>query len=148
MTTMYSFAREAGHRLKVPLSTEPDKAAAQLKERLEELKLTHDHFRVYVEEATVVVVGDSAMQDQKERIVLALGNTEGVTEVEDRVEAGQEDIAARFLTVRDGETLEDVAARAYDTPDAVRRLLAANHPVLTGPDDICAGLVVRAPAAT
>lgn len=147
MTTLYSFAREVGHRLKVPLSAEPDKAAAQLKERIEELGLTDDHFRVSVEGATVVVVGDSAMQDQKEKILLALGNVEGVTEVEDRVAAGQEDIAPRFITVRDGETLDDVAARAYGTPDAVNRLLAANRPVVTGPGDIVAGLVVRAPAA-
>ncbi|MFD6620023.1 BON domain-containing protein [Streptomyces albidoflavus] len=147
MTTTYSFAREAGHRLKVPLSTEPDKAAAQLKERLEELELTHDHFQVSVEGATVVVAGDSATQDQKEKILLALGNVDGVTEVEDRVAAGQEDIASRFLTVRDGETLGEVAARAYDTPDAARRLLTANHPVLADPADLHAGFVLRAPAA-
>ncbi|GAA2324524.1 BON domain-containing protein [Streptomyces kunmingensis] len=142
----YTFGREAGHRLQVTLSDEPDKAAVQLKERLEELELTNDHFRVSVEGSTVVVAGDSAVQDQKEKILLALGNVEGVTAVEDRVTAGQEGIVPRFLTVQDGETLHDVAGRAYAGPDAVKRLLAANRPALSGADGIYAGLVVRAPA--
>ncbi|MEU6392950.1 hypothetical protein [Streptomyces sp. NPDC046939] len=63
------------------------------------------------------------------------------------VAAGQEGIAPRFLTVRAGEGLADVAARAYSTPDAVRRLLAANRPAVSGPEDVHAGVVVRAPSA-
>ncbi|MFJ8820781.1 BON domain-containing protein [Streptomyces sp. NPDC102467] len=142
----YTFTPEAGHRLEVPLSEEPDKAAAQLKGRLEGLGLTHDHFQVSVEGSRVVVAGDAAMQEQKEKILLALGNVAGVTEVEDRVSAGQEGIVPRFFTVRDGETFGDVVLRAYDDPHAGKRLLTANRPLLTGEGDLYPGLVLRAPA--
>ncbi|MFH8484788.1 BON domain-containing protein [Streptomyces longisporoflavus] len=142
----YSFTPGAGHRLEVPLSDEPDKAAAQLKGRLEDLGLTHDHFRVSVEGSEVTVSGDAAMQEQKEKILLALGNVVGVAEVEDRVAAGQEGLAPRFVTVHEGETLGDVALRVYGDPAAVGRLLPANHPILTDANEIYPGLVLRAPA--
>ncbi|MEV8314775.1 BON domain-containing protein [Streptomyces sp. NPDC059900] len=142
----YSFTPGAGHRLEVPLAAEPGKAAAQLKERLEGLGLTHDHFQVSVEGSTVTVAGDAAVQEQKEKILLALGNVIGVQEVEDRVDAGQEGLAPRFVTVHEGETLDDVALRIYDDPAAAKRLLAENHPVLTDANDIYPGLVLRAPA--
>ncbi|MGW6062687.1 BON domain-containing protein [Streptomyces sp. NPDC055189] len=142
----YSFTTEAGHQLGVPLASEPDKAAAQLKGRLEDLGLTHDHFRVSVEGSKVTVAGDAAMQEQKEKILLALGNVVGVTEVEDRVDAGQEGLAPRFVTVQEGETLADVARRIYHDPAAGKRLLAANHPVLADANDLFPGLVLRAPA--
>ncbi|KUF19016.1 MULTISPECIES: BON domain-containing protein [Streptomyces] len=144
--TRYTFTRDAGHRLDACLSGEPDRAAAQLKERLEELELTHDHFQVSVEESRVVVAGDSAVQEQKEKILLALGNVAGVTEVEDRVTAGQEGIFPRFFTVREGETLRDMAVRAYNDPEAVNRLLIANRPAVTAAEEITPGLVLRAPA--
>ncbi|MEU6676119.1 BON domain-containing protein [Streptomyces sp. NPDC046925] len=142
----YSFIAEAGHQLEVPLATEPDKAAAQLKGRLEDLGLTHDHFQVSVKGSKVTVAGDAALQEQKEKILLALGNVIGVTEVEDRVEAGQEGLAPRFVTVHEGETLGDVALRVYDDPAAAKRLLAENHPVVTDANGIYPGLVLRAPA--
>ncbi|MFJ8796072.1 BON domain-containing protein [Streptomyces sp. NPDC102487] len=144
--TKYAFTQEAGHRLDVPLASEPDEAAAQLKTRLEDLELTHDHFRVQVEGSRVIVAGDGAVQEQKERILLALGNVAGVAEVDDRVTVGQEDIPPRFITVREGETLRDVADRAYNSPDAVGRLVAANRPTLKGEDGLHPGLVLRAPA--
>ena len=143
--TRYEFTREAGHQLEAPLASEPVKAAAQLKERLEYLNLTRDHFRVSVEKFRVTVVGDAALQEQKEKILLALGNVAGVAEVEDRVAAGQEGLLPRFLTVKEGETLSDVALRAYDDPTAGKRLLTANHPMLTDGNAIYPGLVLRAP---
>ncbi|MGW0902882.1 BON domain-containing protein [Streptomyces sp. NPDC002853] len=141
----YTFPREAGHQLKAALSGEPDRAAAQLKERLEQMELTHDHFRIRVEGSCVIVAGDSAMQEQKEHILLALGNVAGVTEVEDQVAAGQEGQVPRFVTVRDGESLGDVALRTYGDAD-VQPLLRANRPALADAAGIYAGLVLRAPA--
>ncbi|MFJ4716800.1 hypothetical protein [Streptomyces sp. NPDC088785] len=98
-----------------------------------------------VEGNTVVVEGDAAVQEQKEKILLALGNVFGVTGVEDRVHSGQEGITPRFVTVEEGETLDDVARRVYGHPDG-RRLLTANHPVPTDARAVHPGLVLRAPA--
>jgi nucleoid-associated protein YgaU len=141
----YEFAKGTGQQLEVPLASEPDEAAAQLKGRLEELGLTHDHFKVSVDGFRVTVAGDAAMQEQKEKILLALGNIVGVAEVDDRVEAGQEGAVPRFVTVQEGETLSDVALRVYDDPAAVKRLLAANHPLLTDQHGVYPGQVLRAP---
>ncbi|MCX4236971.1 BON domain-containing protein [Streptomyces sp. NPDC020707] len=143
--TTYDFDPEVGHRLAVALSDNPDKAAAQLKERLEHLGLTHDHFTVVVEGTTVVVGGDAAVQEQKEKILLALGNVVGVTRVDDRVDAGQEDLSPRFVTVLEGESLDLVAERVYGNRSAAARLLAANSPMLTSADAARPGEVLRAP---
>jgi nucleoid-associated protein YgaU len=144
--TTYEFEPEAGHRLTVALSEHPEKAAAQLKERLEQLGLTHDHFKVSVEGTTVTVAGDAAVQEQKEKILLALGNVVGVTRVEDRVDSGQEGLSPRFVTVLDNESLELVAERIYGDRSAAPRLLAANNPMLTSADDVRPGEVLRAPS--
>ncbi|MFD7711622.1 BON domain-containing protein [Streptomyces sp. NPDC059785] len=141
----YEFVPELGHQLDAPLATEADKAAAQLKVRLEVLGLTNDHFQVSVENGRVIVTGDAAIQEQKEKILLALGNVAGVSEVEDRVDVGQEGITPRFVTVREGESLADLAERVYGDTEATGKLLKANHPLLTCPEDAFEGLVLRAP---
>ncbi|OON80674.1 BON domain-containing protein [Streptomyces tsukubensis] len=144
--TMYEFDKSVGQPLDAPLHGEGAEAAKQLKHRLEALGLTHDHFLVEVDGSKVTVSGDAAMQDQKERILLALGNTEGVAQVEDLVDAGQEELRPRFVTVRDGETLSDLAERLYGDPNAGANLLRANEPMVSSLDQVCGGWVLRAPA--
>lgn len=142
----YEFAEAAGQALDAPLEADGAKAARQLKDRLEELGLTYDHFLVEAEGSTVRVSGDAAMQEQKEKILLALGNTRGVTAVEDRVDAGQEEITPRFVTLREGETLIDVAARIYGDRAASVQLHRDNTPFWPDPGELCSGWVLRAPA--
>ncbi|MEU6996214.1 BON domain-containing protein [Streptomyces sp. NPDC046465] len=143
--TTYEFRKTAGHALDAPLDAEGAKAAKQLKDRLEKLGLTHDHFVVEVEGTTVSVSGDAAVQEQKEKILLALGNTYGVTSVEDLVESGQEDIPPRFVTMGEGETLSDLALRVYGDRSAVGKLQRANAPLAPAPDQTSPGWVLRAP---
>ncbi|WP_078888255.1 LysM peptidoglycan-binding domain-containing protein [Streptomyces sclerotialus] len=162
--TTYEFVPEAGHQLQTdrqlasPSANEPVEAvepvepvepvvvASQLKARLEDLGLTCDHFHVDVAGMTAIVSGDAAMQEQKEKILLALGNVVGVARVEDRITVGQEGMKPRFVTVQEGESLTDVAKRIYGDAEASRKILDANSPVLSGPDQIYPGQVLRAPA--
>ncbi|WP_051853174.1 hypothetical protein [Streptomyces aureocirculatus] len=64
------------------------------------------------------MAGDATVQDQRDKILFALGNIAGVTAVDDRVQVGQEGITPRYLTVREGKTPRDVAVRAYGDPHA------------------------------
>ncbi|POX42649.1 peptidoglycan-binding protein LysM [Streptomyces sp. Ru73] len=149
--TTYEFVPEAGDRLRSdhqpagPLAAEPDAAAAQLKERLHQLELTCDHFHVAVDGTTAIVSGDAAVQEQKEKILLAVGNVVGVARVEDRITVGQEGLSPRFVTVRAGETLVDIAERIYGDAAFCPRLLEANRPLLSGMDQVYPGQVLRAP---
>ncbi|MEL6782602.1 MAG: peptidoglycan-binding protein LysM, partial [Pseudomonadota bacterium] len=126
-----------------------DKEPAEaIKKEVEDLGLGDDlggDFRVMVEGDKVKLEGKAPSQDVKEKIILAAGNVSGVSEVEDAMEGGDEDDAAVFHTVVSGDTLSKIA-KAY-LGDAMKypAIFEANKPMLTDPDKIYPGQVLRIP---
>ncbi len=97
--------------------------------------------------ATVKVKGKAATQADKEKLLLALGNVEGVEKVEDDLVAEQADAAATFYTVKKGDTLGAIAKAHYGKAGAYMKIFEANQPLLKDPDRIYPGQVLRIPAA-
>ncbi|MED5752237.1 peptidoglycan-binding protein LysM, partial [Enterobacter hormaechei] len=84
----------------------------------------------------VIASGEVASQEEKEKILLALGNVAGVSSVEDKITVAQAAPEARFVTVKKGDTLSAIAKAEYGNANAYMKIFEANKPMLSHPDKI------------
>jgi len=77
----------------------------------------------------------------KEKIILAVGNVEGVGGVEDKAGSGVGGRESRFHTVESGDTLSAISKTYYGTWRLYPEIFEANKPMLSHPDKIYPGQV-------
>ena len=98
--------------------------------------------------ATVTVSGEAPDQATREKIVLCCGNVQGVAKVNDQMTvAGGAEEKGTFHTVKSGDTLSAIAKEAYGNANAYTKIFEANKPMLSHPDKIYPGQVLRIPPA-
>ncbi len=68
------------------------------------------------DDGTATVRGRAATQADKEKVVLAVGNTEGVEQVDDRMEVSTPEAEAQMYTVKSGDSLSKIAKEFYGDP--------------------------------
>jgi nucleoid-associated protein YgaU len=67
------------------------------------------------------LTGDVASQEEKEKILLAMGNIEGVGSVDDQITVtGPVVVAAKFVTVVKGDTLSAISLRYMVMPTSIK----------------------------
>ncbi|MEM9529810.1 MAG: peptidoglycan-binding protein LysM [Pseudomonadota bacterium] len=113
----------------------------------------------------VKVEGQVADQETKEKIVLILGNVQGIDTVEDLLQvadnggvatpaeapatdgadATPEDWQADTYTVQPGDTLGGIAQKLYGAASKYMVIFEANTPMLEDPNKIYPGQVLRIP---
>lgn len=98
---------------------------------------------------TVTVSGVAPDQATKEKIVLCCGNVAAVSKVNDLLTvASPGEPASTFREVKAGDTLSKIAKDAYGDANAYMKIFDANKPMLTSPDKIYPGQMLRIPAKT
>jgi len=118
-----------------------------LKKEVGDLGLAKDEIDIKVDEnGKVIVKGKGVTQEMKEKIILAVGNVEGVGEVEDGIESSDGGAASQFHTVVSGDTLWAVSKKYYGKGSRYMEIFHANEPMLKHPDKIYVGQVLRIPA--
>ena len=119
----------------------------ELKKELEKHQLSAEGLDVKVEGDKVTVSGQAASTEEAEKIALALGNTVGVAAVDNQLTAAQEKPAAVMYTVVKGDTLWKIAETHYGKGKGAKYegIFEANRPMLTHPDKIYPGQVLRIP---
>lgn len=110
------------------------------------LGLEVDNLRVEFDDGRATVHGEAADQATKERVVLAVGNTQGVAQVDDRMTVAEPEPEATFYTVQAGDSLSKIAKEHYGDPMRYPEIFEANKPMLKDPDKIYPGQVIRIPA--
>lgn len=98
--------------------------------------------------ATVRVRGQVPDQVTKEKVVLCCGNVSGVERVDDQITVAQQAQSAQeaqFHTVQAGDTLSKIAQKVYGNASAYQKIFEANRPMLSHPDRIYPGQVLRIP---
>lgn len=95
---------------------------------------------------TVVVQGQVESQEQREKIVLVLGNVEGVAAVDDRMTVVVPAPESVFYEVKKGDTLSKIAKAHYGDAMKYPVIFEANKPMLKDPDLIYPGQVLRIPS--
>ncbi|MCU0820438.1 MAG: peptidoglycan-binding protein LysM [Beijerinckiaceae bacterium] len=101
---------------------------------------------IQVEGNTVKVSGEPTNAEIAEKIVLALGNTMGVATVEANFAALQKAMS-KMYEVKKGDTLWKIAEANYGKGkgDKYPVIFEANKPMLTHPDKIYPGQILRIP---
>ena len=83
--SIFSFVKEAGEKLIDLLTPGNAKADDQLKEHVQKVGLGNPNIQTTVDGDKVTVKGEVGSQEEKEKILLALGNIAGVASVDDQL---------------------------------------------------------------
>jgi nucleoid-associated protein YgaU len=97
--------------------------------------------------STASVYGVAPDQSTKEKIVLCCGNVEGVDKVNDMMTVDRSAPAATFYTVKAGDNLSKISKANYGDPNQYMKIFEANKPMLSDPNKIYPGQVLRIPPA-
>jgi nucleoid-associated protein YgaU len=96
---------------------------------------------------TVTVSGVAADQATKEKVVLCCGNVERVVAVNDMLTVATPSDESKYYTVVKGDNLSKIAKEFYGNPNKYPQIFEANKPMLTHPDKIYPGQLLRIPPA-
>jgi len=142
---LFNFVKEAGEKLWDAVSGHDD-PSKKLKDHIDKLGLPDsDKVNVAVNGDTVTVSGDGISQELKEKILVAAGNVAGITKVDDQVKVADSAPEAEFYTVKSGDTLSAISKTVYGNANEYNKIFEANKPMLTHPDKIYPGQVLRIP---
>lgn len=134
---------DAGTAAKAGPDAETQRKVAALKSELKALNLDGDDVHLRLRGDTVVVESKGADRATLEKLILAVGNIEGIAKVEaDLPDAGPEPV---FHTVKKGETLSAIAKAHLGDSSKYNAIFEANRPMLSDPDKIYPGQVLRIP---
>ncbi|MDD2137058.1 peptidoglycan-binding protein LysM [Pseudomonas monteilii] len=144
--SLFSFVKEAGEKLIDLLTPGNANAEEQLKEHVKKVGLGNPNISATVEGDKIILKGEVASQEEKEKIILAAGNINGVASVEDQITVtGPVVVAARFVTVKKGDTLSAISLAVYGNANQYNKIFEANKPMLSHPDKIYPGQELRIP---
>ena len=96
---------------------------------------------------TVTVSGIAPDQVTREKVVLCCGNVANVTKVNDLMTVSTPETESQMYTVVKGGNLSKISNQFYGTPNKYPQIFEANKPMLTHPDKIYPGQVLRIPVA-
>jgi len=94
---------------------------------------------------TVTVSGQAPDQATKEKVLLCCGNVENVVAVNDMLTVVTPEPEAKYYTVVKGDNLSKISKEFYGTPNKYPAIFEANKPMLSHPDKIYPGQVLRIP---
>ncbi len=143
---LISFIKNAG--ASIFGATEAKAAPAdELNKELDKHGLDHSDVKVEVDGDTVKVSGTAKSTEEAEKIAIALGNTKGVGTVQNDIKPAKAEPESKFYTVKSGDTLWAISEREYGKGkgDKYNVIFDANKPMLTNPDKIYPGQVLRIP---
>ena len=142
---LFTFIKEAGAKLFG--SGEAKASGADMQKQVEGMGLKADGLIVSVDGDKVKVSGKAMSTEEAEKIILALGNTAGVAEVQSDLAVTKETAAAKMYTVKKGDTLWKIAEAHYGKGkgDKYKEIVKANTPPVKDPDLIQPGWMLRIP---
>ena len=95
--------------------------------------------------STVTVSGQVDDQGTKEKILLCCGNVAGVAAVNDLLTVAEPAPEAQYHTVVSGDNLSKIAKAFYGDANKYPVIFEANKPMLSNPDKIYPGQLLRVP---
>lgn len=147
---LFSFVKNAGAKI-FGFKGEEEKSAEANAKKEQLIKDFAARFEL-VEDFTVTVDGDKATlrgtatsQVNKEKLILAVGNIEGIATVEDLMAVDVPAPEAQFYTVVSGDSLSKIAKKYYGNAMKYPEIFEANKPMLKDPNLIYPGQVLRIP---
>jgi nucleoid-associated protein YgaU len=136
---IWNFVKGAGKSVFNKKDAEPN--ADDLLAEIKALGLETEGLDIAIEGDKVKVTGTAASQEMKEKIILAVGNVEGIAAVEDEV-SGSDPV---FHEVQKGESLWAISSKTLGNGSRYMEIFEANKPMLSDPEKIYPGQNLRIP---
>lgn len=155
---LFTFIKDAGAKLfnkktsKEIAAEDAAKAAAENEARLlahiNSFSLQTAGVTASLSGSTVILQGKVKTMLEKNRIIMAAGNIEGIDSVDDRIEL--EEVVevvpeTQFYTVVKGDWLSKISKKVYGDANKYNVIFEANKPMLKDPDLIYPGQVLVIP---
>ncbi|HSM62357.1 MAG TPA: peptidoglycan-binding protein LysM [Gillisia sp.] len=121
------------------------KAAQKLEATIHDLDLKIENLNIQIEGDMATISGKAIDQSTREKIILVVGNVEGIAQVDDNMEVENKEPEAVFHTVETGDTLGKIAQQHYGSASKYPEIFEANKPMLKDPNKIYPGQVLRIP---
>jgi nucleoid-associated protein YgaU len=141
---VWDFVKKAGKKIGIGGDDEAP-APDSLKKEVEDLGLDAEGLDIAVEGDKVRIRGHAKSQAAKEKVVLAVGNVAGVSKVEEEITTEKTEKEAVFHTVQPGDNLSAISQKYLGKASRYPEIFEANKPMLTDPDKIYPGQVLRIP---
>lgn len=144
---IFDFLKDKGEKL-------PEETKAQLSDEqrataiaaiVTGLGLDVDDLKVSYHGGTATVHGTVPSQAEREKVILAIGNIQGIAAVDDRLAVVEPAPEAKMYTVQRGDSLSKIAKEFYGDAMKYPVIFEANQPMLKDPDKIYPGQVLRIP---
>jgi len=142
---LIDFVKEAGESLLKKAGESREAAGEAVSKRIRDLGLSVDGLKVEVDGDKAVLSGKAASQAEREKAILAAGNTQGVAQVDDQLSVTSPEPQSQYHRVVSGDTLSKIAKQYYGDISKYPDIFEANQPMLKDPDKIYPGQVLRIP---
>ena len=146
---LFDFVKDAGESLmdKVRDTVGPSdtQVGEMLNSQVHNLGLQADGLQVQFDDGVAKILGTVRSQEAREKIILAVGNTQGVSQVDDRLKVETPEPEAQMYTVKKGDSLSKIAKQFYGDAMKYPVIFEANTPMLKDPDKIYPGQKLRIP---
>ncbi|WP_122446529.1 peptidoglycan-binding protein LysM [Pseudomonas viridiflava] len=146
--SIWSFVKEAGEKILDAITPGNANADEVLKDHISKVGLGNPNIQTEVDGGTVIVKGEVASQEEREKILVTLGNIEGVEKVDDQMTVASSAPAAtesRFYEVKKGDTLSAISKAMYGDANKYQKIFDANKPMLKDVNKIYPGQKLRIP---
>ncbi len=151
---IFDFVKNAGEKMMSFFNNDHsnEQKAEKITEFVNKLGFEVNNFEVKVNDDKATVCGEACDQATRERTVVAVGNVEGIAQVEDTmtIAAATETPVTEtpvFYTVQSGDTLSKISKSYYGDPMQYNTIFEANKPMLSDPNKIYPGQTLRIPGA-
>ena len=122
-----------------------EKAGAALENVVRKMNIPVAELDVKFNSGLATIAGKTETQATAEKAVLAVGNVNGVAQVDNRIEVVNQEPEAVYYTVQSGDYLSKIAKTQYGNASKYNVIFEANKPMLEHPDKIYPGQVLRIP---
>ena len=140
---LFDFVKDAGQTLFGKDEPEPERTVTRTPDKAHADKAKAGSLYRMV---TARLTGQAATQETREKLVLLVGNVQGVARVDDDMTVATPAPEAKMHTVERGDTLSKIAKTYYGDAMKYPVIFEANKPMLKHPDKIYPGQVLRIPA--
>jgi LysM repeat protein len=143
---LLNFVKSAGAKIFGGGETAPA-PPEELKKEAEKLGLDVSKVDIKTDGDKVILSGTAPSTEEAEKIMLTVGNSAGVATVQNDIVPAAAAPESKFYTVKPGDTLWKIAEIEYGKGHGskYRQIFEANRPMLSDPDKIYPGQVLRIP---
>lgn len=154
---LFDFVASAGEKIfgsddkKEDITTVSPERINELREEkitkmLAEANLSIEGLKVTANGEVVTLEGRAKSQEESEKATLTAGNQYGISKVDNKLVVDSDEPEATFYTVKSGDTLSGIAKTHLGSAGQYMKIFEANKPLLTDPNKIYPGQVLRIPA--